>query len=138
MRGRPFELGNKMGQGRPPGSRNKKTILQELFEVHGPDIIRQIQFQALKEKPDPMILRSCFERLIPIAKAPRCRFHLPPIRKPEDLPAANAAVAKALANGRISAFEGEALSRILVNQRTMFDEDFDRRLRVVEQRKADE
>src|SRR2546425_12528939 len=31
-RGRPFEPGNKLGRGRPPGSRNKKTlIIQEIL-----------------------------------------------------------------------------------------------------------
>jgi hypothetical protein len=54
----------------------------------------------------------------------------------EDLTKANAAVAQAVARGRISALEGAELSRILVNQRALFDEDFDRRLRVLEQRES--
>jgi hypothetical protein len=35
MIGRPFEPGNKMGKGRPPGSRNKMTVFQELLAGNG-------------------------------------------------------------------------------------------------------
>lgn len=136
MRGRPFEPGNKMGKGRPPGRRNKKTIFVEQLEGHGIDIINQVTIQALKKTPDSMILRSCLERLVPIATVQRSRFYLPSIQMPEDLAKANAAVAQAVARGRISAVDGAELSRILVNQRSLFDEDFDRRLRVLEQKQS--
>jgi hypothetical protein len=125
-----------MGKGRPPGRRNKKTVFLEQLEGHGVDIINQAKLQALKTPPDSMILRSCLERLVPIATAQRSRFYLPSIQIPEDLTKANAAVAQAVARGRISALEGAELSRILVNQRALFDEDFDRRLRVLEQRES--
>jgi hypothetical protein len=136
MRGRPFEPDNKMGKGRPPGRRNKKTVFLEQLEGHGIDIINQAKLQALKTPPDSMILRSCLERLVPIATVQRSRFYLPSIQLPEDLAKANAAVAQAVARGRLSALEGAELSRILVNQRALFDEDFDRRLRVLEQRES--
>jgi hypothetical protein len=123
-----------MGKGRPPGRRNKKTVFLEQLEGHGIDIINQAKLQALKTPPDSMILRSCLERLVPIASVQRSRFYLPSIQLPENLAKANAAVAQAVARGRISAVEGAEFSRILVNQRSLFDEDFDRRLRVLEQR----
>ena len=85
-----------------------------------------------------MILRACLERLVPVAKAMPCRFRLPPIRTPEDLPRANAAIAQAVARGRISAADGDAMSRILLNQRAMFDDDAERRLRNIEQQRHDE
>ena len=136
MRGRPFEPGNKMGKGRPPGRRNKKTAFVALLEGHGEEIINQVKIQALKKTPDSMILRSCLERLVPIATVQRSRFYLPSIQLPEDLAKANAAVAQAVARGRISAVDGAELSRILVNQRSLFDEDLDRRLRVLEQKQS--
>jgi hypothetical protein len=136
MRGRPFEPGNNMGKGRPPGRRNKKTVFLEQLEGRGVDIINQVTLQALKKTPDSMILRSCLERLVPIATVQRNHFHLPSIRLPEDLAKANAAIAQAVARGRISAIEGAELSRILVNQRALFDEDFDRRLKAIEQKQS--
>ncbi len=92
MIGRPFEPGNKMGKGRPPGTRNKMTVFQELLAGNGVEIINQVKLQALKKDPDPMILRAW-----------------------------------------LSPSDGDALSRILVNQRVLFDDDAERRLRIVEQ-----
>jgi hypothetical protein len=127
-----------MGKGRPKGSRNKRSIFVELLEGHGEDIIKQVKLQALKTPPDRMILRTCLERLVPLAKTARSRFHLPRIRTSEDLMKANAAIVQAVARGQISAADGEALSRVLVNQRILLDDDFDRRLRVLEARKPNE
>lgn len=135
MIGRPFEPGNKMGKGRPPGSRNKMTVFQELLAENGVEIINQVKYQALKKDPDPMILRACLERLVPVAKALLSRFRMPPIPTPDDLPKANATILQAVARGRLSPSVGEAMSRILVNQRVLFDDDAERRLRIVEQRK---
>jgi hypothetical protein len=137
MIGRPFEPGNKSGKGRPPGSRNKRTVFQEILESHDIEIINKVKLEALKTPPDATILRSCFERLVPVARAPRSRFRLPPVKTPEDLAIANGAVAQAVARGRISAVEGDALSRILVNQRTIFEDGFERRLRVLENKGPD-
>ena len=128
MKGRPFEPGNKFGKGRPPGSKNKRTIFQEILESHGVEIINKVKLEALKTPPDPSILRACLERLVPVARAPRNRFRLPPIKTAEDLAPANAAVAQAVANGKISAMEGDAVSRILVNQGGMFEDGLERRI----------
>ena len=58
MRGQPFELGNKLGKGRPPGSRNKKSIFQDAMEGKGSiEIIETAKLQALKK--DPTALRLC-------------------------------------------------------------------------------
>jgi len=135
MRGRPFEPGNKKSKGRPRGSRNMKSIFQEALEKHGIDIINQIKLQALKPNPHPTILVRCLERLVPICKAPNGKFFLPPVRTSADLPAALSALAQAVADGLISAYEGEAIGRTLESQGRLFDEDFDKRLRVVEEDK---
>jgi len=54
-RGRPFEPGNKLGRGRPPGSRNKRTLLgQALLEEFGEAVIRRALSLAL-QGDSPMI-----------------------------------------------------------------------------------
>jgi hypothetical protein len=134
MIGRPFEPGNKMGKGRPPGSKNKAAVFQAQLAGNGIEIINQAKYQALKKDPNSIILKACLERLVPVPKA-LSRFRLPPIRTPDDLPKANAAILQAVARGRLSPSDGETVSRILMNQRQLFDDDADRRLRIVEQRK---
>jgi hypothetical protein len=48
-RGRPFEAGNEFGRGRPPGSRNQKTlVLQELLEEHAPALMRKALVMAMQ------------------------------------------------------------------------------------------
>src|SRR5712691_2519476 len=43
MRGRPFERGNKMGKGRPPGSRNQRTVFSRMMDSYGEALIKQCQ-----------------------------------------------------------------------------------------------
>ena len=82
-RGKPFEPGNKLGKGRPLGSCNKKTIFQEALETDGVKIIQKIKLQALKA--NPVAMRLCMERLVPLAKEPNSRFRLPAVETAADL-----------------------------------------------------
>jgi len=53
MHGRPFERGNKIGKGRPRGSRNQRTVFAEMMDSHGEALIKQCQVMALKgDRPD--------------------------------------------------------------------------------------
>jgi hypothetical protein len=131
MRGRPFEPENKMGTGRPSGSRNRATVFREALDGSGEAIIRKIMRLALKS--DPTAMRLCMERLLPLAKAPNSRFRLPPVATAANLMEAISAVTRAVAAGRLSAREGESVARIIESQRRMLEtETFDARLRVLE------
>lgn len=131
MSGRPFEPGNKMGKGRPPGSRNKKTIFQEAIDDHGEAIIKQCQVLALKGHP--VALRLCVERLVPPCTAPGNRFRMGPVRTAADLLKALPTVMQEVARGRLSAQEGEAVARTMESHRRNIDgEEFYARLTVVE------
>jgi hypothetical protein len=130
MNGR-FEVGNKMGKGRPAGSRNKVTTLREALEDGGIAIIRKIKSQALKG--DPTAMRLCMERLLPVAKAPNSCFPLPLVERAEHLSEAIAAIAKAVSEGRLSPLEGESVAKIVECQVRVFEAaDFDARLRFLE------
>jgi hypothetical protein len=136
MSGRPFEPGNKMGKGRPPGSRNKKTIFQEALEEHGVPIIKQCKVLALKG--DHVALRLVVERLVAPCTAPGNRFRLGPVRTAADLVKALPTVMQEVARGRLSAQEAEAMARTMESHRRNLDgEEFYARLRVVEQRLAE-
>jgi hypothetical protein len=132
VRGRPFEAGNKVGRGRLPGSRNKRTRFLEALEKNGLALIQQCQVQALKG--DPTSMKLCIERLVPPCKPSGSRFPFPPVQTTEDLTRAFSALVQALAQGKLSAQEGEAISRILENQRRAMEaHEFDARLRALEQ-----
>src|SRR6266699_188846 len=82
MRGKPFEPGNKMGKGRPPGSRNQRTVFSQMMDSHGEALIKQCQVLALKG--DPTALRLCLERLLPPCKPSNNRFLLPAVKTASD------------------------------------------------------
>ncbi len=66
-RGRPFELGNTFGKGRPPGSPNKTSLLlQKMLLDNGREIVESIIEDA--KKGDPAARKLCIERLIPRLK----------------------------------------------------------------------
>jgi hypothetical protein len=131
MKGR-FEAGNKMGLGRPRGSRNRATLFQEALEQGGVAIIRKIRREALKA--DPTAMRLCMERLVPVAKAKDSRFPLPPLESAAKLMEAISAVMRAVTAGKLSPQEGESVARIIEGQRRMFEtEGFDARLRMLEE-----
>jgi hypothetical protein len=100
MRGKPFELGNKAGKGRPPGSRNKKSVFLEMLEDRGEAIITKGIFMALSG--DRALQRVCFDRLIPVAQPPVTRFRLPKNEGELDLNKLLQSVLKQTANGRLS------------------------------------
>jgi hypothetical protein len=136
MRGRPFEAGNKVGQGRRPGSRNKRTRFAEMMEGHGEPIIKQCQIMAMKG--DPTALKLCVERLVPLCKSSNSRFRLPPLLTVGDLVKALPSILQQVARGRLSAQEGEAIASMLDSQRRAIEtEEFDARLRAIEQDSAE-
>jgi len=131
MPGKPFEPGNKLGKGRRPGSRNKKSKLEEALEEHGEVIIRKCKVMALNG--DVTAMRLLMERLVPIAKAPVPRFRLPKMRTASDLKDVLPSILKQTAEGKINPFEAEALSRIVETQQRTVESDLAERVRVLEE-----
>ncbi len=135
MRGKPFEPGNKMGKGRPPGSRNQRTVFSQMMDSHGEALIKQCQVLALKG--DPTALRLCLERLLPPCKPSNNRFLLPAVKTASDVGLALQSVLQAVARGHLSAQEGEAIAAILENQRRAIEsEEFVKRLQALEEQAA--
>ena len=135
MRGRPFAPGNKMGKGRPPGSRNQRTVFSVMMDSHGEALIKQCQVLALKG--DPTALRLCMERLLPPCKPSNNRFLLPTVKTASDVGLALQSVLQEVARGHLSAQEGEAIAAILENHRRAIDsEEFGKRLQALEQQVA--
>jgi hypothetical protein len=135
MRGRPFEVGNKIGRGRPPGSRNKRTKFAEQMDEHGEAIIKQCQVMALEK--DPIAMRICMERLVPPCKPAQHRFGLPKGNTAADLVKAVSTINQQVARGHLSAQDGEAMARTVeIQRRAIETEDFERRLQAQEKEMA--
>jgi hypothetical protein len=133
MRGRPFEPGNTMGKGRPPGSRNKRTVFMELMDRRGESIIRHCQVMALEH--DRTAMRLCMERLLPPCRASNQQFRLQPGATTEDLVKTLDTVMRQVARGHVSPQDGESIARMIEIQRRAIETDgIERRLRALEEK----
>jgi hypothetical protein len=134
VKGKPFEPGNKLGKGRPPGSRNKKSKLAETMAEHGESIIQKCQLMALSG--DPTAMRLCVERLLPTAKAPGTRFRLPSMKTASDLKSVLPIILKQTAQGKINPYEAEALSRVVETQQRTAESSLEERVLALEEHRS--
>jgi hypothetical protein len=115
-RGRPFEPGNKMGRGRPKGSRNKRTAkAQEILDQYSEPLMKKCVAKALEG--DVRALSLCLERILPSPREPGVRLKIPKLTKIEDIDVALEKVVDAIANGHMSPSEGEKFHALLQNHR---------------------
>lgn len=125
-----------MGRGRPPGSRNKKTLFFEEFQKNGLDAIRMCKVLALKGNQHA--IGFWLDRLEPRCKPKNSRFRLPPIRTAGDLVKVMPAVMRAVARAQLSAQEGEAFGRMLESQQRIVEaSEYEARMRALEQKTAE-
>jgi hypothetical protein len=120
-RGTPFELGNKFGRGRPPGSRNKLIRPeQRLLQEHAQSLMRLGLVLAIKDK-DPKFLLFFLKSLC-LEKPQVQKLRLGPLKTAEDIHNANGEVIRAVAIRKITAAEGQALAAMLESQLRMVQE----------------
>ena len=140
MRGTPFQKGRSGNPGgRRPGSRNKATIAAaKLLAGESEGLTRRAVELALAG--DPMALRLCVERILPVCRERAVRFKLPPIESPADIAPAMKAVTSALANGVITPGEAGRIAGVVDTfVRAIETSDFDQRLQELEVKlKADD
>jgi hypothetical protein len=99
--------------GRPRGSRNQATLAcEQLLQAAAPDLIRVLIEEA--QKGNMQAMRLCLDRMYPAPKERSLQLPLPPIESAKDLPIAYQEVTRALAEGRISAAEGQSVVQILM------------------------
>lgn len=119
-RGRPFAPGNKMGRGRPKGSRNKATLaVQELLDGEAENLARKAIERALEG--DLVALRLCLERILPPARDQPIRFTFTAPESAEQIPAAIGRVIKAASNEKLTLSQAQTIVSLLDRQRQAFE-----------------
>jgi hypothetical protein len=107
-RGRPFAAGN---PGRPRGAKNKTTImLEQLNEGHAEQLINKTIELAMEG--NVRCLGMLLDRIWPARKSAPIALEFPPIKSPEDVLAAVAALWTEVGYGRVSPEEALALSQV--------------------------
>jgi Family of unknown function (DUF5681) len=114
--------------GRPPGSRNKATLLcEQLLDNEGQELfVKAIQ---MAKKGNIHALRLCLERILPVRKERCIDLELRPFTSGLDLSLQFQDISTAVAEGRITPGEGESLAHVLSSHaRILETAEFDRRL----------
>jgi hypothetical protein len=109
----PFQRGQSGNPaGRPPGARNKATILlEDLIESDGEALTRQFIEQAKRGHARAL---SCLMGIIlPKRKGAPIEIDLPPLEQASDAPVAIAAIISAVCGGELTPDEGISLTRMV-------------------------
>jgi hypothetical protein len=117
--GKPFTAGNRYGKGRPPGSRNKMTLLRQKLMAEAPAIFRTICKQA--KQGDPSAQRLFAERIYPQTREWPLNFKLPQIRTQDDVREAYNIVLEETAGGRVTTAQAERLINMVEAVSRMLD-----------------
>ena len=131
-RGRPFEPGNKLGRGRPRGSRNKRTLIaQQLLDEHAEPILRKAMILALQG--DSRLLQSLLSYILPRRKDAPLKTAMLRTATTEELSESFEQILKKVCSGEITLSQARELVILMEARRDMVrTEEFDTRLRVVE------
>jgi hypothetical protein len=122
QRGRPFELGNRSGKGRPPGSGNKSNLaLEEIFNDNRETLTRKLIAEA--KKGSPWALKFCVERIFARLPEKPINLQLPKIHTREDLVQAFQEVVQAAAEGRITSEQADRMTTVLVSGQKFIEND---------------
>jgi hypothetical protein len=132
-RGRPFEAGNKFGRGRPPGSRNKTTVMaQQLLNKHAEDVVRKVLTMGLRDG-DMSALKLCMDRVVPVLREPLAKLGNLPTATAAEVSKSTQKVVQGLAAGKLPMGQALAMSELLEKRRRAIEtENFDERLRTLE------
>jgi hypothetical protein len=132
IRGRPFEPGNKMGRGRPEGSRNKMTQeAREIFQMHAASVMRKGISVALQG--DTRLLTTLINRALGPPLFPK-KLGTLSMRTTDDLMHVSDLVAKKLGAGEITLTEAQEFGSLIEQRRKLIEtHEFGKRLQRLEE-----
>ncbi|MBO2974551.1 DUF5681 domain-containing protein [Burkholderia pseudomallei] len=115
--------------GKPKGARDKRTALRELLQPHAADLVAKAV--ELAKAGDTTALRICIDRCIPAIKAKDAPVDLPDLTG--SLTEQGQAVMRAMAAGRITPDEANAVMQVISAQARIIEVDeLEKRLAVLE------
>jgi Family of unknown function (DUF5681) len=119
-------------EGRPPGSRNKATLLiEQLLDDATKDITKKAI--ELAKAGDSTALRLCMDRIVPARKDRHIAFKLPKMESPEHAVKAAAAIVEAVAGAELTPSEAAEMMKLVEGYNRILEaEDHEQRLRALE------
>jgi hypothetical protein len=130
-RGRPFEPGNKYGQGRPKGSPNKKKpLVEKIFDESAPAIMA-LAINTARE--DRQMLRTLLGQVGRRMGDHRVKLGKMPMRTFQDLDRASESILHQVTGGKLSISEGmDVCTMIEVRRHVLMDVEMEQRVSALE------
>jgi len=130
VRGRPFKPGN---PGRPPGARNRVTLmLERMAEEQAEQLFQKVLEGAMAG--NVRCQQLLLDRIWPPRKAQPINVTMPPINNAQDALAALAAICKALGEGRLTPEAASACSSLVGRLIQLIEvQDVERRVAALEE-----
>ena len=127
---KPGQSGNP--RGRPPGARNRATLAAEaLLDGEAETITRKCVTMALAG--DPTALRLCLSRILPARRDREIVLDLERLRGSKDALRAIETILRAVADGKITPSEGQAVAAMVETHRRTFEvEELENRIEALE------
>jgi len=126
--GKPFEKGNKIGKGRPRGSRNKRTVLsQQLLDEHAESLL--LQAILLARQGDAGMVKALLPYLLPRSHEKPIELGPLPVGTAEEVSESAKIVLNKVAAGEITLNQGRELFELL-NTCRLFIETHDHEARI--------
>jgi len=133
-----FEKGNQLGQGRPPGSRNRTSIWRQVL---GPERIEKLVKSTadLADEGNIQATRIVFDHTCPRGRSLPVEIDLPRVETAAGVVQAQAELIAAMARGEVSTADASAISVLLENQRRAIETHIhEKQLRELEQERLGE
>jgi hypothetical protein len=133
-RGRPFEAGNRLGRGRPLGSRNKNTLLvEELLDENSESLLHKAL--NLAQQGNIPMLRLLLDRVLPRPKDAPVSIGALPMSTAEELLQSQGNVMQELALGQLTLNQAQQIFSLIEARRRLLEtQELEQRLRALEER----
>ena len=128
-----FQPGNRMGKGRPHGSRNKASIaIQAMLDGQSEALTQTAINLALDG--NETALKLCLDRLLPPKKDRHVRLRLPSITTAAGVADATDALLQAVSKGEVTPAEAGSISVLLeARRRAIETSELEARIEAIEQ-----
>lgn len=137
QRGR-FAAGNKVGKGRPKGTRNRVTLLvEQMLEGEAEALTEKLIDKGLNGSTEAM--KIIFGIMAPARKDRLVEMSMPKIESLEDLVSAHGFIIRSVTKGEISPSEGHSIAALLdLRRRAVESIQIEERLLAIEARLGDQ
>jgi hypothetical protein len=120
-RGRPFAKGvSGNPKGRPPGSRNRSTLLVQAILEHGAEALGKKAVELALEG-DKAMLQFCLSRVVPPCRDAAITVDLPALNSPARCREAAGKIIRSAANGEMTPSAAAIMIELIDAQRLSFD-----------------